>query len=189
VSSQPQYSGAKSVVQLKISLDFLEPEIWRRLLVPGDCTFAKLHHIFQAAMGWQDCHLHSFEVRDRRYGVSNSDWDDKSLDERQFRLTQIVMAGDRFTYEYDFGDSWTHGILIESLERNVTPLKHAVCLEGARACPPEDCGGFPGFERLCEVLADPDDDEHDELSEWVGGAFDPTTFDLVSTNAALQRVR
>ena len=77
------------------------------------------------------------------------------------------MAGDRFTYEYDFGDSWTHAVVVESLERNVEPLKHAVCLEGARACPPEDCGGFPGFERLCDALADPNDDEHDGLSEWV----------------------
>ncbi|HVB01155.1 MAG TPA: plasmid pRiA4b ORF-3 family protein, partial [Acidimicrobiales bacterium] len=117
--NQPQYSGAKSVVQLKISLDYLEPEIWRRLLVPGDCTLARLHHIFQAAMGWTDYHLHSFEVRGRRYGVPNPDWGDNVLDESRNRLTQIVAAGDRFTYEYDFGDSWTHGIIVESLERNV----------------------------------------------------------------------
>ena len=177
------------MVQLKISLDYLEPEIWRRLLVPGDCTLARLHHIFQAAMGWTDYHLHSFEVRGRRYGVPNPDWGDNVLDESRNRLTQIVAAGDHFTYEYDFGDSWTHGIFVESLERNVTPLKHAACLEGARACPPEDCGGFPGYERLCDALADPGDEEHDELLEWVGGHYDPESFDLASTNAALQRLR
>ena len=177
------------MVQLKISLDYLEPEIWRRLLVPGDCTLARLHHIFQAAMGWTDYHLHSFEVRGRRYGVPNPDWGDNVLDESRNRLTQIVAAGDRFTYEYDFGDSWTHGIIVESLERNVTPLKHATCLEGARACPPEDCGGFPGYERLCDALADPGDQEHHEFLEWVGGHYDPESFDLASTNAALQRSR
>lgn len=177
------------MVQLKISLDYLEPEIWRRLLVPGDCTLSKLHDLFQAAMGWQDCHLHSFTIQDRRYGVANPDWDDDALDERRSRLTQIVAAGDNFTYEYDFGDSWTHDVVVESIARNVEPLKHAVCLEGARACPPEDCGGFPGFERLREALADPDHEEHDELTDWVGGGYDPAAFDLVATNSTLQRVR
>lgn len=192
MSGPPQYSGGKSVVvvvQLRISLVYLEPEIWRRLLVPGDCTLARLHHIFQAAMGWTDYHLHSTEVRGQRYGVPDPDWDDASLDERRYRLTQLVTTGDHFTYEYDFGDSWTHGIVIESLERNVPPLKHAVCLDGARACPPEDCGGFPGYERLCEALDDPEDAEHDVLLEWVGGHYNPESFDLTATNAALQRVR
>jgi hypothetical protein len=177
------------VVQLKISLDYLEPEIWRRLLVPGDCTLSKLHDVFQAAMGWQDGHLHSFTIQDRRYGVPNPDWNDDALDERRNYLTQIVTAGDNFTYESHFGDSWTHGVVVESIERSVEPLKHAVCLEGARACPPEDCGGLSGFERLCEALADPDHEEHGDLTGWVGGGYDPAAFDLVATNSALERVR
>lgn len=76
------------MVQLKISLDYLQPEIWRRLLVPGDCTMSRLHDVFQAAMGSQDCHLHSFTIQDRRYGVPNPDWYDDALDARLHLMDQ-----------------------------------------------------------------------------------------------------
>ncbi|MBI2555343.1 MAG: plasmid pRiA4b ORF-3 family protein [Candidatus Rokubacteria bacterium] len=48
-----------------------------------------------------------------------------------------------------------------------------VCLGGARACPPEDCGGVRGYESVLEAIRDPDHEERDAMLEWVGGHFDP----------------
>jgi hypothetical protein len=90
-----------------------------------------------------------------------------------------------FNYEYDFGDSWHLDVRIEQVISSIgsgTPR----LIGGARACPPEDCGGLWGYEHLLEVLADPSDEEHEEMLEWVGGAFDPEAFDLETTNVALE---
>ena len=95
----------------------------------------------------------------------------------------------RFSYEYDFGDSWDHEVIVEEFVRTPLGLKHAVCLDGQNACPPEDCGGTGGYAELLEVLADPEHEEHDHLVNWVGGTFDSTLFDLVAVNVALQHVR
>jgi hypothetical protein len=90
---------------------------------------------------------------------------------------------------YDFGDSWEHEILIEDLWRAELGLKFAVCVDGQNACPPEDVGGYPGYEEFREAIADPDHQERDRMLDWVGGAFDPAEFDLALGNARLQKVR
>jgi len=63
------------------------------------------------------------------------------------------------------------------------------CTAGARACPPEDCGGTTGYYHLLVALSDPDHEEHDTILEWVGGKFDPNAFDVVAVDRALKRLR
>lgn len=92
-------------------------------------------------------------------------------------------------YEYDFGDGWEHEVVVEAVWRMPLGLKFAVCLDGANACPPEDCGGPFGYEELLRVLADPTHEDHENMRGWVGGPMDPTEFDLGLTNARLQTVR
>ncbi|MGH9918529.1 MAG: plasmid pRiA4b ORF-3 family protein, partial [Nitrososphaerales archaeon] len=104
-------------------------------------------------------------------------------------VLEAIRGHKSFVYEYDFGDGWDHEVKVEALTWIRHGLKWAVCLEGANACPPEDCGGAGGYENLVEVLADPSEREHEFLLEWVGGAFDASSFDVAATNAALQRVR
>ena len=53
----------------------------------------------------------------------------------------------------------------------------ARCMAGARACPPEDCGGVHGFAEFLDAIADPKHSEHAQLVKWSGGACDPATFD------------
>lgn len=163
--------------------------IWRRVLVPGSVRLSKLHDMFQAAMGWTDSHLHAFRVGDQRFGMRFDDWDDDEIDEKEVTVLQALRDQRRFVYEYDFGDSWSHEVVIEDLRRLPIGLKHAVCLDGQNACPPEDCGGSWMYAVLCEALADPAHEEHEEYSQWLGGSFDPLEFDLALVNAALQRVR
>jgi hypothetical protein len=176
-------------LQLRISLMDVTPTIWRRLLVPGEIKLSKLHTIFQAAMGWEDYHLHYFEIDGQRYGMPDDDWDNDDIDEETVVLADLITGRTRFFYEYDFGDSWRHEVVVESFEPVPLILKFAICIDGQRACPPEDCGGTHGYRDFLVAVGDPDDEEHGDYLAWAGGPFDPEAFDLVSANAHLQRVR
>lgn len=176
--------------QLKVTLEDISPPIWRRLVVPESLTLRQLHQVLQIAFGWQDYHLHLFEIGDREYaepGGIDADPERDVRSDRGTRLQSLVLApGDVFAYQYDFGDSWYHAVEVEAVVREPARV---TCLAGARAAPPEDCGGPPGYERLLEALADPDDDEHEDMLDWVGGAFDPEGFDLNLINRQLHRRR
>jgi hypothetical protein len=169
-------------------LDHL-PEVWRRLLVPGSVRLDELHLIFQEAMGWTNSHLHQFRIGNASYGMHVEDWPDDELHEVKFKFADVVQQDDRFRYEYDFGDSWEHEVVVEQTQTIRPVLQFAVCLDGANACPPEDCGGTGGYADLLEALADPSHPERKEYLQWIGMNFDPTDFDLATTNAALQRLR
>jgi hypothetical protein len=178
------------VFQLRIQLENLTPTVWRRLLVPGGVRLAKLHEIFQAAMGWTNSHLHSFTIGEDLYGMHIEDYPDDELDETEFTVFVALRGGvRRFRYEYDFGDSWEHEVTVEATTWSPLALKHAVCLDGQNACPPEDVGGVGGYAQFLEALADPLHEEHDSYLVWVGYKFDPEAFELAAANAALQRLR
>ena len=176
------------VVDCTIELREVEPRVWRRLHLPGSVRLDKLHRMFQAAMGWEDYHLHSFEIGAECYGMQFDDYPDDELQEKDFTVVTAIGANERFTYEYDFGDSWEHEITVHRVWRMSKGLKFAVCLDGANACPPEDVGGSWGYEHYLAVLADPTHEEHEHLSGW-RGPFDPNAFDLALVNAHLQAVR
>jgi pRiA4b ORF-3-like protein len=183
----------QTVFQLRIDLNEVTPAVWRRLLVPGGIRLAKLHQILQAAMGWTDSHLHAFAIGDDRYGMHLGDdfldEDLELLDEADITVVRVLAGCEAFGYEYDFGDGWEHQVSVADQFSHRYGLKYAVCLDGANACPPEDCGGPGGYEDLLVALADPEHEEHDDLLEWFGGPIDPTAFDIAATNVALQRVR
>lgn len=178
----------KSIHQLKITLTGVRPPIWRRVQVPSDTSLGELHDVFQTAMGWFDGHLHQFEAGGVRYGEpSPEDWI-PVRDERRMALGRIApRVGAAFTYEYDFGDSWTHRVVVEKVIAPDEGGGYPRCLGGRRACPPEDCGGVWGYQELLVALADPDHPEHDQYLDWLGGPFDPEAFDLHVVNAMLQR--
>ena len=173
---------------MRISIVGYQPEIWRRVLVPGSVRLAKLHLILQDVMGWTNSHLHAFRMDGALYGMQFDDCPEDELDEAKFAVADVVGLNDRFIYEYDFGDSWDHEVVVEHASRVRPVLKFAVCLDGANACPPEDCGGTSGYEELLEVLADPTHEAYKHYSSWAGRDFDPTKFDLAQVNAALQRL-
>ncbi len=180
------------ISQLKITLNGSRPPIWRRVQVPGDITLAKLHRVIQAVMGWYDSHLHQFIVGKTYYGVPSLDeFSELELkDERKVRLDQVLSKlKQKMVYEYDFGDGWEHDIVLEKVLPLDSNTRYPVCLEGARACPPEDCGGVGGYENFLEAIRDPDHEEHDEYLGWIGGEFDPEEFDIVLANRELKRIK
>jgi hypothetical protein len=177
------------IYQIKVTLEDSRPPVWRRLLVRSDVTLAQLHEIIQAAMGWWDYHLHQFIVGETHYRQPHPDFEDLSEtgDERQVRLDQIAPGeGSSFRYEYDFGDSWLHQVLVEKVLPPQPGQMCPVCVKGRRACPPEDVGGVWGYEEFLEAIADREHQQHHDYLEWIGGEFDPDAFDLDEVNAALR---
>jgi hypothetical protein len=179
-------------VQLRVELQHLKPAIWRRLLVPAAITLARLHKVLQIAMGWTDSHLHEFEIAGTRYGIPDPDWPDSPpvTPESRVTLAQAIAPGvEQFAYLYDFGDDWAHTVRVEAVLDNAMNAPAPICTEGANCCPPEDVGGVPGYFDFLQAINDPAHEEHAAMLDWIGGAFDPTAFDIDAVNARLLKLR
>jgi hypothetical protein len=180
-----------AVYILRITLEIVEPPVWRRVQVPGSITLERLHTVILKTMGWRDVHLHEFEVGGKRYGQPEPDEPQYKV-EPEWKLTLRAAApteGARFRYVYDFGDGWGHEVLVEAIQTHAGPLKYPVCLAGERACPPENCGGAPGYANLLDVLRDRTHPEHQEMFAWVGRGFDPERLDLAAVNRKLKLLK
>lgn len=182
---------SNQIYQIKVTLDNTHPPVWRRIQAPGNTTLLKLHDILQIVMGWDDYHLHMFTIEGTIYGNPADDGygDLGTVDEARVRLNQVISReGQRFSYEYDFGDSWNHTLLVEKILPSQEGARYPICLKGKRACPPEDVGGVWGYENFLEAIRNPDHDEHEEYLNWIGGEFDPEAFDLEEVNAQLRKM-
>jgi hypothetical protein len=183
------------LITLRIELAGTKPLVWRRINLDGRSSFAALHHVIQAAMGWHDAHLHQFRLNGRYIGVpdpenDSPDW--HTEDERKVFLNRVLTDDAVFTYLYDFGDGWEHRVLAEELDDS-DDLRFgdgdAWVDAGERACPPEDIGGVSGFHDFLEHLEDePYSDETKSLQEWAGLDYDPARFDRQAANAAIKRL-
>jgi hypothetical protein len=175
------------VYQFKLVLVGVEPPIWRRIQVPETYSFWDLHVALQDAMGWLDYHLHVFRVAGQGpgevelVGIPDDDpfeGDKPTLPGWETPITRhFPRPGTSVQYEYDFGDGWEHELTLEAILPRQRGQKFPLCVDGARACPPEDCGGVYGYETLLAVIQDPTHEEYESTFEWLGGRFDPDTFD------------
>lgn len=173
-----------NIIQLKVTLRGVRPPVWRRLQMPGTMTLGQLHTAIQAAMGWDDCHLHVFNIGGEPFGDRRSV--DDVADEKRPTLNGLLRSSVvLFGYTYDFGDNWEHTIAFEKSEIAVEGKFYPACSGGKRNCPPEDCGGAWGYQQLLVILSDPNHPEHAEQINSVGEAFDPNEFNLEHANAAL----
>jgi Plasmid pRiA4b ORF-3-like protein len=171
-----------SIVSLKVTLRDVRPPIWRRLLVPARMTLGDLQHVIQAAMGWEDAHLHVFDIAGRQYGDPHEV--DDAADEARLTVGGVLRSGvSRFSYTYDFGDDWEHSIVIEGKRPPVDGYAYPACVAGRRNCPPEDCGGGWGYQELLAVLSDPAHPRRHEWLEMLGDDFDPEAFTVEAADA------
>lgn len=181
------------IYQFKITLLDSKPQIWRRIQLK-DCTLDKLHEFIQTAMGWTNSHLHQFTIDEALFGdpmlMEEDDFEAMGFeDSTETLLSELIPKGRKpfaFSYEYDFGDSWNHKIAFEGFPNPEKGVKYPVCLEGARACPPEDVGGVSGYDEFLRAISDPMHEEHEAFLKWAGRAFDPEIF---SATAATKRMR
>ena len=185
--------GSERVYQFKVTLKDSYPPIWRRIQVQ-DGTLDRLHEHIQTAMGWTNSHLHHFKVGEQFYGdplLMQENFDEFGYeDSTRTKLSQVLPPTGkrfRFEYEYDFGDSWWHQVLFEGCLRVEPGGRYPVCVEGERACPPEDVGGVWSYPDFVDAIENPEHERHEELREWVGGTFDPEAFDPAAATRAMRR--
>lgn len=187
--------GAKkaslAAYQLKVTLLGSDPPIWRQFQVKSNTSLDMLHQVLQVVMGWEGGHLHAFTINDIKYGEPEFVPELEMKNERKAKLGQVATrVKETFFYLYDFGDSWEHAIEVEDILPLEKGKHYPVCLAGERACPPDDCGGIPGYyDYFLEAIRDPNHPEHEEMLDWIGGSFDPDAFDLAKVNQNLKGIR
>ena len=186
VGTAEAFVTSSEVLQFKITLRGIRPPIWRRIQVPRAYTFWDLHVAIQDAMGWDDYHLHEFELRRGK----NQRGETIGIPDEEFESGRSTLPGwevplvrhfsapnQKATYRYDFGDDWEHEVLLEATLPAEEGVEYPRCTKGRRACPPEDCGGPYGYPEFLEAIGDPTHPRHEELLEWIGGAFRSEAFD------------
>jgi hypothetical protein len=174
-----------TILQLKLTLKYSKPPIWRRIQISANGTFLDLHAAIQDSFGWEESHLHIFRFGERHEEPVNigprepEDWgfEDNRLIEKETLLKDwFQQEGRTCTYEYDFGDIWEHTILLEKILPAEPSTTYPRCLAGKRACPPEDSGGIPGYEQKLEILKHPRSKYYKETLNWMSD-FDSEHFD------------
>ncbi len=197
-------------VKVKIEMIGLtKPRVWREMWIPMDITFHKFHMLIQAGMGWKNYHLYQFgESRNSRYFIIKSPYaeDMSGVDARKVKVEEFLMAyfndvnmakamgripNERMYYTYDYGENWEHSIEILDFERS--DIWRAELTDGAGACPPEDCGGVPGYQNLIKTLSSGKMREKDELRQWLNDCgyrdFDPSVFDMEAAKMRVKKVK
>jgi len=184
------------ILQLHISLQNSDPVIYRTVQVKPETSFFELHHIIQIAMGWQNYHLFEFNLDGYRVGAieetekGNGYGSDQVLDANTIMLKDIVSCKqDSFLYTYNFGNSWTNNITLKKSVHKEKKIYYPVCIDGQLNCPPEDCGGIPGFYYILSIIQDKKHAEYKETLQWVGKKYDPSLFDKDKINKQLKQLR
>lgn len=184
--------GEAAVYRFKIILRGTHPLIWRRIETK-DVTLKKLHELIQTAMGWTNSHLHQFQIAGVRYTdprLMTGEFDDfGAIDYSGIRISDLVSKHGsklRMGYEYDFGDGWQHEVVLEKVTQSEPGAKYPRCIDGERACPPEDIGGVYGFADYVEAITNPNHSEYGEFLEW-NGPFDPAQFDAAKTTRRMKK--
>lgn len=180
-------------LQFKITLPGTSPLVWRRFMVAGNIMFYDLHLTIQVVMGWENDHLYQF-IYDKNNFIGNpellEEMGDEVADDLDTEVSAVMdVPGTMIIYEYDFGDDWKHEVVLEKV-LDIRP-KHQLpyCLEGESNCPPEDCGGLPGFQNLLKIIKNKKHPEHGMVMEWLGKGYDPARFNQAAVNRRLKKIR
>jgi hypothetical protein len=181
---------------LRIELMDIDPLIWRRVAVRGATSLATLDKIIQASMGWLDYHLWEFMVDDVIYGRPDPDdagWGREVKSASTAKLAKLLDADvTTLSYVYDMGDNWEHRILVERIDAAHPGKLYPEFLGGERRCPPEDCGGMPGYYDFLDAISGPDkgkgSKKKTEALAWYGRPYEPDDIDEEQIKAALKRI-
>jgi Plasmid pRiA4b ORF-3-like protein len=174
-------STNNSIAKLRVELEGIKPLIWRRVAVPTSMKLNALHNVVQTAMGWRDRHLWMLTAGDRNYGIlipGDDDWNARINDAETTTLAMILSGGlKEFGYVYDFGDNWEHRIIVENVKPTEQQASYPEFLGGERRCPPEDCGGIPGYYGFLDKVTAKQGKKRKAALDWYGGPYDPDDID------------
>lgn len=187
--------------EIKVTLKYSNPVIWRKFIIPEKVSFKRLHDTIQFAMGWYDCHLHEFVFEEDKIIFTNNieaveetkyyksigkPQRMEQKDSSKVKIDKYIKKYPKFTYEYDFGDAWEHELeVLREIEEY--PFGYPSLIGGEGDCPPEDCGGIGGYERLLEILKDSNSPDHREMKTWAK-SVGYTKFNLKKTNSLMNEI-
>jgi hypothetical protein len=181
-------SPADAIATLRIEIRYIEPLIWRRVAVRTSMNLMGLHTVIQATTGWRDYHLWEFVVDERKYGIPDPDRRHVKNGATTQLATILASGMTEFDYVYDFGDNWEHRVVVEKTDNAETGAKYPRFLGGEHRCPPEDCGGPPGYFDFIENIARKHNKKAKEALDWYGGPYDPDNIDEQQINITLGRI-
>jgi hypothetical protein len=150
-----------------------------------------LHRVIQAVMGWQDCHLWEFVSGDDKYGIlipNDRDWNERIKDVAKTKVSTLLSGVREVGYVYDMGDNWEHRFIVEKVKAAEFGAHYPQFLGGERRCPPEDCGGLPGYYEFLKNIASKKSERRKGAIEWYGGPYDPDEIGEQEIVAALERI-
>jgi hypothetical protein len=174
------FTREQLIVLLRVEIKHIEPLIWRRVVVRTLMNLMALHKVMQANMGWLDYHLWEFVVDDRKYGIPDPDRPHVK-NGATTKLAPILASGvTEFDYVYDFGGYWEHRIVVEQIDKAEASAKYPRFLGGERRCPPEDCGGPPGYFDFIENIARKNSKKAKEALDWYGATSSLVSRDPLS---------
>jgi hypothetical protein len=189
IKAVPSPEGGDRIITLRIDIAGAKPKIWRQIEIPSDFTLGDLHHVIQYAMGWENSHLHAFLVGRNSYAERFGDEECESIGEDADSVTLeslgLYRKGRKFTYEYDFGDSWIHEILVESAAARKSTIVYPRCMKAVGAFPLEDSGEIHQYQRLLRILKTPTHREYEDVADWLDPEFDPKHVDIEEINKFL----
>lgn len=180
------------IYRVHVSIREINPAIWRRIELSSQTTLKQFHRVLQIVMGWKNQHLHEYIIEGQRYGTPDPAYDDPGQVLRETGVclvTVLPKPGVEILYLYDFGDFWQHDIRLEAVLPPESGVSYPRLLDGARSCPPEDCGGKSGYADLLEILLDPTHEEFEQMREWAGPRFNAEVFSAAAVNQLLQKRR
>jgi hypothetical protein len=179
-------------IQMKIKLDGIKPDIWRRFIIDSTFTLHKLHETIQIVMGWYNSHLYEFDIHGGNFGVPDDEGDFLDNEVENAKKVKVgsfeLQPKDKFRYVYDFGDDWQHTIIVEKVLK-IGEDVYPICLDGERNCPPEDCGSIPGYEDIVNAIKKPTSKEAKEIADWLGETYDSEKFDIEVINERLKELK
>ena len=185
-------TASGDIAILRIELENIEPLIWRRVAVRTSMNLQALHSVIQAAMGWLDYHLWEFASGDDKYGMlipNDRDWNERIKDVAKTKVSTLLSGVREIGYVYDMGDNWQHRIIVEKLKAVESGARYPRFLGGERRCPPEDCGGVPGYYEFLKNIASKQSKKRQAAIDWYGGLYDPDEIDEREIVAALHRIK
>lgn len=199
--------------QIKITLVGSSPLIWRKVIVPADITFKRLHDVIQFSMGWKNYHLYDFNIREENIIITG---DEERIAEYEFyskmkltkkndphgfiantlkvkpmlsskvKIDKYLKEEQSIEYIYDFGDYWKHDITLEKVIDDYQ-YGYPICVDADGGCPPEDVGGILGYMEFLDVMNDKNNPEYENLKEWAESQGYEDDFDIVYVNAIMAK--
>ena len=182
---------------LNVRLDLDGKDAVRRLRVPAIMTFEQLHKVLQKAFGWKNYHLYDFglfkEWSENRYStpdvelvVESNQYDAYETNPNAksmagVRLCDYLQEYNKILYRYDYGDDWHHYIEVEKTIEDCNDSL-PILLSGDGDSPPDDVGGSGGFAEFIEVIADPEHEDYEHLTQWAKSQWwRPFDFDRMAS--------